>query len=142
VQGPATPGYDGLEIGNSRIAATLGNLAGAQLGFVLVAAHSSGAFVADELLSQLDTGADPFGVIGSRLVYFDLDGGQKYVGANGINRLRRAYYVNAWDPATGVASWNHGAMNSLGATFAGKGGSFEYARATRAARPAGACTSR
>lgn len=126
VQGPADPGYNALEIANSRIVATLHSLEGPQLGFVLVAGHSSGSFVADELLQQLDTGNDPFNSIGSRLVFFDLDGDQKYVSASGINRLRRAYYVNGFNPATGVSSWNHGAMNSLGAAFAGKGGALEY----------------
>lgn len=126
VQGPADSGYNGLEIGNSRIVAALVGILGQNPGFILVAGHSSGSFVADELLQQLDTGADPFGVIGSKMVFFNLDGDQKYVGPNAINRLRRAYYVNAWNPQTGAVSWNHGAMNYLGGAFAGKGGTLEY----------------
>jgi uncharacterized protein (TIGR03382 family) len=126
VQGPADSGYNALEIGNSRIAAALSTLVRPETGFVVVAGHSSGSFVADELLQQLEGGADPSNGIGSRLVFFNLDGDQKYVGAGGINRLRRAYYVNAYDGATHQWSWNHGAMSSLGATFASKGGSIEY----------------
>jgi hypothetical protein len=126
VQGPADSLYNGLEIGNSKIAAALGQQVNGNTGFVLIAGHSSGSFVADELLQQLDTGADPSNAIGSRTVYFDLDGDQRYVGPNAINRLRRAYYVNARNPLTGSSSYNHGAMASLGAAYAGKGGSFEY----------------
>lgn len=126
VKGPADPGYNALELGNSRIVATITSLLRPELGFILVAGHSSGSFVADEFLQQLDTGADPFNAIGGRVVFFNLDGDQKYVGANAINRLRRAYYVNGFNPATGAVSWNHGAMSSLGAAFAGKGGTLEY----------------
>jgi hypothetical protein len=126
VQGPADPAYDGLEIGNSKIIARLNALFTPAMGFILVAGHSSGSFVADELLEQLDTGSDPLGHLGSRLVYFALDGDQRYVAASGITRLRHAYYVNAYDPVSGVASPNHAAMNALGATFASKGGSLQY----------------
>ncbi|MBX7097260.1 MAG: hypothetical protein K1X89_06095 [Myxococcaceae bacterium] len=126
VQGPADSLYNGLEIGNSKIAAALNRLVSPRMGFIVVAGHSSGSFVADELLQQLDTGADPSGALGSRLVYFDLDGDQRYVAASGINRLRRAYYVNAYSAAAGTASYNHAVMNSLGAAFAGKGGTYQY----------------
>lgn len=126
VQGPADSLYNGLEIGNSKIAAALNRLVSPRMGFIVVAGHSSGSFVADELLQQLDTGADPSGALGSRLVYFDLDGDQRYVAASGINRLRRAYYVNAYSAAAGTASYNHAVMNSLGAAFAGKGGAYQY----------------
>lgn len=126
VQGPADPGYNALEIGNSGIVATITSLLRPELGFILVAGHSSGSFVADEFLQQLETGADPFNAIGGRVVFFNLDGDQKYVGPNAINRLRRAYYVNGFNPVTGAVSWNHGAMRSLGGAFAGKGGTLEY----------------
>lgn len=138
VQGPADPGYNALELGNSRIAATLATQLGPNLGFILIAGHSSGSFVADELLQQLDTGADPFNALGSRTVFFNLDGDQKYVGPNGINRLRNAYYVSGFNPATGTTSWNHGAMTSLGSAFAGKGGWLEYDAASSGCN-AGGC---
>jgi hypothetical protein len=126
VQGPADSLYNGLEIGNSKIVAALNARFTAEMGFIVVAGHSSGSFVADELLQQMDTGSDPSGVYGPRMVYFALDGDQRYVAASGIDRLRRAYYVNAFDPVSGVSSPNHAAMDSLGATFAAKGGSFQY----------------
>jgi hypothetical protein len=126
VQGPADPGYDALEIGNSKIAAALASEVGPATRFVLVVAHSSGGFVASELLGQLATGADPTGVIGGNLVYIDLDGGQKYVTSAGIARLRNAYYVGARDVDTGTLSPNHSVMESLGSTYASKGGFLEY----------------
>ncbi len=126
VQGPADSLYNGQEIGNSKIAAVLKQKVNAATGFVIIAGHSSGSFVADELLQQLESGADPANAVGSRTVYFDLDGDQKTVSANGINRLRKAYYVNARNPVTGSNSYNHSVMITLGAAFAAKGGTFEY----------------
>lgn len=125
VQGPQDPGYNALEIGNSRIVAALGTLVTAQTNFILVAGHSSGSFVADEFLHQLP-GADPYGVFGAKTVFFNLDGDQKYVTSSDLTRLRRVYFVNAFDPVTGVASWNHGAMSSLGSAFAAQGGTLQY----------------
>jgi hypothetical protein len=126
VQGPADAGYDGLEIGNSKIAAALESEVGSSTHFILVAGHSSGSFVADELLQQLATGADPKGVTADKMVYFDLDGDQKYVSGAGIARLRKAYYVGAHDVAKGTLSPNHAVMQSLGSTYASSGGFFEY----------------
>jgi hypothetical protein len=130
VRGPEDPGYDAQEIGNSKIAAALASQVGPDTHFILVVAHSSGGFVASELLGQLAGGADPTGVLGASLVYVDLDGGQKYVSSAGIERLRRAYYVGARDAQTGTLSPNHDAVESLGATFSDKGGFFEYDGAT------------
>jgi hypothetical protein len=130
VQGPEDPGYDAQEIGNSKIAAALASQVGPATRFILVAAHSSGGFVASELLGQLAGGADASGAISGNLVYVDLDGGQKYVSASGIQRLRKAYYVGARDSDTGTLSPNHGAVESLGASFASQGGFFEYVGST------------
>jgi hypothetical protein len=130
VQGPADVGYAALEIGNSRIGAYLQQNLAPDAGFVLVAAHSSGAFVAGEFLQQLANGADPTGAIASRLVYFNLDGGQKYVTTAALQRLRRVYHASAWLPATGQTAWNHGTMQSLGNTWASKGGFLRYDAST------------
>ena len=65
VQGPSDPDYSQDEIGNSKIAAALVPLVSASTRFVLVAAHSSGAFVGQELLEQLAGGADPDGATDS-----------------------------------------------------------------------------
>lgn len=69
---------------------------------------------------------DPSGAIASRLVYFNLEGGQKYVTTSALQRLRRVYHASAWLPATGQTAWNHATMQSLGNTWAGKGGFLRY----------------
>ncbi len=61
------------EIGNSELAAQLSTQAG-QSDFIIVIAHSSGAFVADELFTEASN------YVLSKIVYFDLDGGS--VGAD------------------------------------------------------------
>jgi hypothetical protein len=94
--------------------------------------------VAGELLQQLEQGADPFGVLGGILAYFNLDGGQKYVGRTGIQRLRRAYHVSAHLPASGQVAWNHATMASLGASYAAEGGFLDY-DATGTGCSSGAC---
>jgi len=122
VQGPADVAYAGLEIGNSKISASLGQRISDDSAFVLVAAHSSGSYVAHELFSQLAGGLDPRGVTDERVVYFDLDGGQGGLSAASVARLRRAYFVAAVDSDTGTASPNLDSMVSAGAAYADEGG--------------------
>lgn len=119
VQGPADPTYSQLEIGNSKIAAALVPLVDADTHFILVAGHSSGSFVAHELLDQLATGADPKDVTKDAIVYFDLDGGGGITQA-AIDRLRKAYFVGSHDGST--LSPNHADMEALGEEYASKGG--------------------
>ena len=125
VQGPADPGYSQLEIGNSKIAAKLAVEVGPATRFILAVAHSSGSFVAHELLGQLAGGLDPQGVTAGKVVYFDLDGGTNGLSAPIVARLSRAYFVGARDGATGTDSPNHGVMVGAGATYAAAGGFFE-----------------
>jgi hypothetical protein len=125
VQGPADVYYSGFEIGNSKIAAALGAELGPTTDFVLVAAHSSGTYVAHELLGQLESGLDPMGVTDGRVVYFDLDGGSGGLYPAAVARLRKAYFVAAVDPTVGTYSPNQPTMASAGATYASKGGYFE-----------------
>jgi len=122
VQGPADPSYAADEIGNSKIAGALVPLVSASTSFVLVVAHSSGGFVADELLDQLASGLDPDGVTANKIVLFDLDGGNELSQA-AIDRLRNAYYVGSRDGTT--LSPNYDVMTSVGAELAAKGGFFE-----------------
>jgi len=122
VQGPNDPEYANREIGNSRIVAALLPLVDARTKFVLVAGHSSGSFVAHELLGELAGGLDPQGVTAGRVVYFDLDGGASGLTARSVARLRRAYFVGARDVATGTDSPHLAEMQSLGATYAAAGG--------------------
>ena len=124
VQGPADAAYSGLEIGNSKIAAALVSEVDADTRFILVAGHSSGSFVAHELLGQLAGELDPGGVTADRVVYFDLDGGGGLSSA-AAQRLRRAYFVGAFDAATSTSSPNRSDMQSLGAAHADLGGFFD-----------------
>jgi hypothetical protein len=109
VQGPATVSYADLEVGNSFIATKLGELLGDD-GLVIVAGHSSGSYVAHELLGQLADGFDPGGVTDDKVVYFNLDGGVAGVDQTIMTRLRRAFYVSVYDSATGTAAPNRDAM--------------------------------
>ena len=59
VQGPSNATYTQQEIGNSHVARALVSRTNAQTKFILVAGHSSGSFVAHELLGQLAGGSDP-----------------------------------------------------------------------------------
>jgi hypothetical protein len=121
VQGPRDVSYSAQEIGNSRlIAHLLPRLApGAR---ILVAAHSSGAYVAHELLAQLYArGLDPTRLTAGRLSYWNLDGGASGLTAAIVGQLRRAWFV--WSDASGTRSPNADTMISLGRTYPSSGGS-------------------
>lgn len=123
VQGPNDHLYANREIGNSKIVATMLPLVGAaQTSFILVAGHSSGSFVAHELLGQLAGGLDPKGVTAGRIVYFDLDGGGSGLTTQSVGRLRKAYFVGSRDGETNTDSPRLGTMESLGATYTSAGG--------------------
>jgi hypothetical protein len=125
VQGPADPGYSQLEIGNSKIVAHLLGQIGPGTKYILAAAHSSGSFVAHELLQQLAGGLDPQGLTAGKVVYFDLDGGSSGLSAPIVARLHSAYFIGARDGATGTDSPNHAVMVNAGATYAAAGGFWE-----------------
>lgn len=108
-RGPRDASYAGREIGNSKLAAALARQA-ASARFILVAAHSSGAFVADELFTQ----AAP--AVRSKLVYFALDGGTHALDNSLIAQMKAVYFVNAKDAAKGE-SHNASAMRSLHSAF-------------------------
>jgi hypothetical protein len=121
VQGPATVGYVDLEIGNSQIAEALGTQLG-DTGFVLVAGHSSGTYVAHELLGQLRDGLDGTGVTEDRVVYFNLDGGVAGLEDALVARLHRAYFVSVLDSNTGTVAPNRDAMQYAAGQWPDKGG--------------------
>jgi hypothetical protein len=122
VQGPNDRVYANRELGNARVVATLLPLVGEGTHFVLVAGHSSGSFVAHELLARLAGGMDPSGVTAGRVVYFDLDGGADGLTTASVGRLRHAYFVAAHDPTTRTDSPRLAVMRSLGARYASAGG--------------------
>jgi hypothetical protein len=126
VQGPNDRTYSNSEIGNSRIVTTMLPLVGPKTRFVLVAGHSSGSFVAHELLARLAGGMDPQGVTAGRVVYFNLDGGANGLTTDTVGRLRHAYFVAAHDGTTGTDSPRLATMRSLGAAYASAGGYWQY----------------
>lgn len=125
VQGPAQPDYSGLEIGNSKIVAHLLTQVSDKTKFILAVAHSSGTFVAHELLGQLQDGHDPMNLTADKVVYFDLDGAGAGLSMPIVQRLHKAYFVGARDTATDTLSPNHDVMVSAGQTYASAGGFWE-----------------
>ena len=65
--------YAGREIGNAALA---NHLLTRQRGLVIVAAHSSGSFVAHELFAELAAMEASGPTLLGRTVYYDLDGGE------------------------------------------------------------------
>jgi hypothetical protein len=122
VQGPSDRTYSNRAIGNAKIVAAMLPLVGERPRVVVVAGHSSGSFVAHELLGQLAGGMDPQGVTAGRVVYFDLDGGASGLTPRAVGRLRHAYFVAARDGTTGTDSPRLATMRSLGATYPSAGG--------------------
>ena len=109
-RGPRDASYAAREIGNSALAAQLANEVG-PAAFVTVVAHSSGAFVADELFTEASS------AVLSKIVYFDLDGGSWALDDTLVGEMKGVYFVNANDPAAG-RSHNASAIDSLHSQFA------------------------
>jgi hypothetical protein len=125
VQGPDTASYSNFEIGNSKIVAAMLPLVDASTHFVLAVGHSSGSFVAHELLEQVQNGHDPSGITNNLIVYFNLDGGGG-LSAAATQRLRRGYWVAAHSADGDTWSPNASDMQALGAANAASGGYWEY----------------
>ncbi len=119
VQGPAAVDYAGREIGNAALGAWL---LGHPRGLVIVAAHSSGSFVAHELFGELEAMGPRGEALLGRTVYFDLDGGESGLTPAIVEQLRRAYFVYADDSTTGTRSANAATMIDLGTRYAAAGG--------------------
>lgn len=118
VRGPADPGYGGREIGNRALADHLARGAGPDAPFVLVAAHSSGAFVAHELFNALRSGVDGSGALRSKIAYANLDGGGSGLDRELVRSLRRVAFVYAVDPTLSAGrSANAGAAESLASAY-------------------------
>jgi len=94
VRGPEDPDYASREIGNSELAAALTTQATAAT-HVIVIAHSSGGFVADELF----TFADPSVI--AKIAYFNLDGGSWALTDALVGSMRGVYFCNAHDSVAG-----------------------------------------
>lgn len=123
VQGPNTPTYTNLEIGNSKIAEAMVPWIDGATKFVLVLGHSSGSFVAQELLDQLAGPYDPSGATDHRIVYFALDGGGGFSEAS-FAHAERFTFVGAHDGTN--LSANHDDMMNVGAAYPSKGGFWDH----------------
>ncbi len=119
VRGPAEVDYAGREIGNSALAA---HLLTRPRGLVIIAAHSSGSFVAHELFGELEALGLQGTVLLGRMVYYDLDGGESGLTPAIVDHLRRAYFVYAEDSTTGTRSANAATMIALGTQYSDEGG--------------------
>lgn len=121
VRGPNQPLYVNHEIENSKLARHLRTGPVAEARSVVVLAHSSGSYVANELFSALreGTGAGSPQTL-EKVTFFDLDGGS--VAEAALKKMAGAYFVSACDATIGRCSHNAGGMKSLGATYAALGG--------------------
>lgn len=122
IQGPADAGYDGREIANTRLRAHLLTIDDGTSP-IYVVAHSSGSYVAHELLGQLAAAGDT-GVL-ARIAYADLDGGGSGLTPALVDGLRRVTFVSAHDPTlTAGYSRNHATAVALAAAYAPHATSF------------------
>ncbi len=124
VQGPKHPLYRDKELGTEKLAAAIVPIVSAKTKFIVGVAHSSGALVASELFARLANGGDPLETTLGRIVYFDLDGEEGSLGMAIVGRLRRAYFVGAYDGAIATASHEDEKMRRAGLKYAKAGGYF------------------
>ena len=123
VRGPNQSGYANREIGNSKLVAHLaagGRAANASR--IIVIAHSSGTYVATELLQLIHrevTGELTASTL-SKVTLFNLDGGG--LDASLVAKMNRTYFVYACDSRIGRCSHNAAGMKSLASEFASAGG--------------------
>jgi hypothetical protein len=123
VQGPRDPGYDAREIANTKLRAHLAMIDDGTSP-IYVVAHSSGSYVAHELLSQLDAIANT-AVLG-RIGYADLDGGGSGLTTDIVDSLRAITFVYAHDPTlTSGYSENNATARALADDYAPHATAFE-----------------
>jgi hypothetical protein len=125
VQGPIDVQYSAKEIGNTKLVAALLPKVSAATKFVLVLGHSSGSYVAHEMLGQLGGGSDPTNVTAGRVVYFDLDGATGSLTTAMVTRLRKAYFVGGYDSTILTTSPNDTTMRAAGTSFGANGGYYQ-----------------
>ncbi len=123
VKGPNQSGYANREIGNTKLVSHLAQASrAANASRIVVIAHSSGTYVATELLQQISrevTGELPAGTLG-KVTLFNLDGGG--LDASLVKEMNHTYFVWACDSKIGRCSHNAGGMQSLASEFASEGG--------------------
>ena len=126
VKGPDSPCYDEKEIADSLLALKLIDIcAQNKIQNVIIAAHSSGAFVAHNLFQYLfgKANLDVNQLLKDKILYFNLDGGigSNECGApldsNIASKLKHIYAVYAYDSLSNKYSSNFETMILLGQKF-------------------------
>lgn len=126
VKGPDTPCYLEKEIADSLLALKLIDLCATEkIDKIIIAAHSSGSFVAHNMLQYLfgKNNLDKNNLVKDKIVYFNLDGGigSNECGApldtNIAEHLNKIYAVYAYDSNTQKYSSNYETMISLSKMF-------------------------
>ena len=120
VRGPADPAYAAREIANTKLRAKLATFDDGAANIYIVA-HSSGSFVAHELLGQVISANAS---LLARMSYANLDGGGSGMTQTIASRLGGLEFVYARDPAAGL-SRNAGSMTSWASTYAPHAIAFE-----------------
>ena len=110
VRGPKDADYAAREIGNSALAAALAANASAEK--IVIVAHSSGGFVADELFTFASED------VMAKITYFNLDGGSWSMNSAMVAKMRGVYICDAHDPVAGNSE-NTSSDESLHASLAG-----------------------
>lgn len=106
VQGPKDVFYKAREIDVDAIAASL---AAHRPKTVVIAAHSSGAYVAHALLEKVEPGP--------KVIYFNLDGGDEHLTTKARDRADTFYFVAATDPAVHTSTPHRAQMKKAAAKF-------------------------
>lgn len=93
VRGPKDADYSSREIGSSTLAAALAANTSAEK--IVVVAHSSGGFVADELFTFASND------VMAKITYFNLDGGSWSMNSAMVAKMRGVTICDAHDPVAG-----------------------------------------
>jgi hypothetical protein len=121
VRGPADVEYTQKEIENTHLIAHLLPEVTSATHFIAIAGHSSGGWVACEMLQQLyDQGLDPTNETGGKTVYYDLDGVESCLDTTILLHLRNAYFVSAHTNVGGGGYSLNAANMMAGAMMFGK----------------------
>jgi hypothetical protein len=123
VQGPADPSYSGKEIGNSELRAHLATIDDG-VSPIYVVAHSSGTYVAHEMLGQYEDAGTT--TVLDRMGYANLDGGGTGLDTFIVTTLRAMTFTYAYDPTLSDGySENYETGISLGQEYAPKATTYE-----------------
>lgn len=123
VQGPQDASYAAKEIANTKLRAHLATVDDGDAPIVVVA-HSSGSFVAHEMLGQMERAGEQSRL--ARLDYYDLDGGGSGLTHAIAVDLHKLTFVYARDPSLVVGySQNHITAVALAGAYAPMATSFQ-----------------